>query len=304
MSKKTTLLIMAAGMGSRFGGLKQIEPVGPNGEIIIDYSVFDAKRAGFDKTVFIIKREFEKEFRDIVGKRMEKMMDVDYAFQQMEKIPPQFSIPEGRDKPWGTGHAIMCAQSVVDTPFCVINADDFYGRDAFESVAAFFRDAANTAQTPMRGCLVAHRAQNTMTTHGSVSRACCDVDDDGHLTALTERIKLIMQGDKLHDMVSGEFLSPDTLVSCTMYGLPPEVLPLLWREFELTLQAHKDDLSSVEFYLPTAIDALLKKGELVMSVTPTESRWYGFTYQEDRDKVVAALEAMTQSGEYPSPLWG
>ena len=300
---KPTLVIMAAGMGSRFGGLKQIEPVGKHDEILMEYAVYDAVQAGFGKVLFVIKEEMLADFKASVGARIAEHIDVDYCFQRNDNLPDGYAYPAGRQKPWGTGHAVVSCLGSVATPFCVINADDFYGRDAFVTVARFLA-AVNGARVPLQSCLIGYRAQNTMTEYGSVSRACCEVDGDGNLLSLTERIKLQMRDGRLHDNITGEDLDADTPVSVTMFGLPSEILPLLWHEFEALLQAHRDDLTSVEFYLPTAIDRLLKKGGLTMKVIPTESRWYGFTYREDREKVVAALAALTENGEYPAPLWG
>ncbi|MCL2546873.1 MAG: sugar phosphate nucleotidyltransferase [Oscillospiraceae bacterium] len=299
---KPTLVIMAAGMGSRFGGLKQIEPVGKHDELLMEYAVYDAIQAGFGKVLFVIKEEMLDDFKENVGARIAEHIDVDYCFQCNDNLPDGFAYPDGRQKPWGTGHAVVSCLGSISTPFCVINADDFYGRDAFMTVAKFLA-TMDKAQSPLQSCLIGYQAQNTMTEYGSVSRACCEMDADGNLISLTERTELQMRDGRLHDNITGEDLDADTPVSVTMFGLPPEILPLLWQEFEALLQAHKDDLSNVEFYLPTAIDALLKKGKLKMKVVPTESRWYGFTYREDREKVVAALSAMTESGAYLTPLW-
>jgi len=271
--KKTTLLIMAAGMGSRFGGLKQIEPVGPNGEIIIDYSVFDAKRAGFDKTVFIIKREFEKEFRDIVGRRMEKMMDVDYAFQTME------NMPEGREKPWGTGHAILCAESVVNTPFCVINADDFYGASAYQVM----NDHLKTSDLySMVGFLL----ENTVTENGTVARGVCKTDGE-FLTEIVEHLAIPKDND----------FPPGTAVSMNMWGLQLNIFDYLKEQFAEFMQKHGQEMKS-EFLIPTAIDQIIKSGQEKVKVLKTDDKWYGVTYRDDLEGVVNAVRALVESGKY------
>ena len=281
MNNKTTLLIMAAGMGSRFGGggLKQIAPVGPNGEIIMDYSVFDAKRAGFDKTVFIIKRDFEQEFRGIVGKRMEKLMDVDYAFQTMENMPP------GRDKPWGTAHAILCAESVVDTPFCVINADDFYGASAYRAMNEHLRTRNEYA---MAGFLL----ENTVSESGTVARGICRVEKDPatgeeYLADIVETMDIAKDND----------FPPGTPVSMNMWGLQRNVFDYLREQFAVFMAKHGTELKS-EFLIPRAIDEILKAGQEKVRVLKTEDKWYGITYQKDLEGVVAAVRAMADSGMY------
>jgi len=270
---KSTLLIMAAGMGSRFGGLKQIEPVGPNGEIIIDYSVFDAKRAGFDKTVFIIKREFEKEFREIVGKRMEKLMDVDYAFQTME------NMPEGRDKPWGTGHAILCAESVVNTPFCVINADDFYGASAYKVMNDHLK---SSKEYSMVGFLL----ENTVTENGTVARGVCQTDGD-YLAEVVEHLAI----PKDNDFPAG------TVVSMNMWGLQTNIFDYLKEQFAEFMSVYGTEMKS-EFLIPTVIDVIIKSGKERVKVLKTDDKWYGVTYRDDLEGVVNAVHEMIAAGKY------
>ena len=270
---ESTLLIMAAGMGSRFGGLKQIEPVGPNGEIIIDYSVFDAKRAGFDKTVFIIKREFEKEFRDIVGRRMEKLMDVDYAFQTME------NMPEGREKPWGTGHAILCAESVVDTPFCVINADDFYGASAYKVMNDHLK---TSSEYSMVGFLL----ENTVTENGTVARGVCQTKD-GYLEEIVEHLAI----PKDNDFPAG------TVTSMNMWGLQLNIFDYLREQFAVFMTKYGQEMKS-EFLIPTAIDEVIKKGQEKVKVLKTDDKWYGVTYREDLEGVVNAVRDLVDAGKY------
>jgi len=279
MNNNTTLLIMAAGMGSRFGGLKQIEPVGPNGEIIIDYSVFDAKRAGFDKTVFIIKREFEKEFREIVGKRMEKLMDVDYAFQTME------NMPEGRDKPWGTGHAILCAESVVNTPFCVINADDFYGASAYKVMNDHLKSSDLYS-------MVGFLLENTVTENGTVARGVCQTKKDPlaggeYLTEIVEHLAI----PKDNDFPAG------TAVSMNMWGLQLNIFDYLKEQFAEFMAKHGHEMKS-EFLIPTAIDEIIKSGKEKVKVLKTDDKWYGVTYRDDLEGVVNAVSEMIEAGKY------
>ena len=270
MNQKTTLLIMAAGMGSRFGGLKQMEPVGPNGEILMDYSVYDAKKAGFDKTVFIIKREFEQAFRDIVGRRMEKLMDVDYAFQTMDNMPP------GRTKPWGTAHAILCAEAQVDTPFCVLNADDFYGRDAFEVMHKHLRASGDYA-------MVGYLLENTLTENGTVSRAICEVEE-GVLKGMTEHLAIPFKNE----------FPKGTVCSMNMFGFRPNLFSYLHEGFAAFMRAHGHEEKS-EYLIPHAVDELIKSGKERMRVLDTDAKWYGVTHREDLPGVKAAIKALAYS---------
>jgi len=271
---KTTLLVLAAGMGSRFGGLKQMEPVGPNGEIIIDYSVFDAARAGFDKTVFIIKREFESEFREIVGKRMEKLMDVDYAFQTME------NMPEGREKPWGTGHAILCAESVVDSPFCVINADDFYGASAYKVMNDHLKSSDIYS-------MVGFLLENTVTENGTVARGVCQTDGE-YLSEIVEHLSI----PKDNDFPAG------TVVSMNMWGLQTNVFDYLREQFAEFMAAETGKELKSEFLIPSAIDRIIKSGAEKVKVLKTADKWHGVTYREDLPGVVNAVRELVASGKY------
>ena len=267
MNQKTTLLIMAAGMGSRFGGLKQIEPVGPNGEILMEYSLYDAKRAGFDKAVFIIKREFEQEFRGIVGRRMEKMMDIDYAFQPMDNMPP------GRTKPWGTAHAIMCAEARVDTPFCAINADDFYGRDAFEVMHRHLQASDGYA-------MVGYLLENTLTENGTVARGICEVEN-GYLKSVTEHLSIPFHNE----------FPKGTVVSMNMFGFMPNLFSYLREGFAAFMQAHGHEEKS-EYLIPRVVDELIRSGKERMRVLGTDAKWYGVTYRDDLPGVTAAIKEL------------
>lgn len=279
MDKKTTLVVMAAGMGSRFGGLKQIAPVGPNGEIILDFSVYDAVKAGFDKTVFIIRRDIEKDFREIAGRRIEKMTDVDYVFQDMDYLPEGFSVPDGRTKPWGTGHAVFCCKKAVDTPFALINADDYYGQKSYKIL---HDNLVANDET----CMVGFSLGNTITENGTVSRGVCDVQN-GILKSVVEHTDL--------DKNSG--IPLETIVSMNMWGLMPSVFESVGEDFVKFLGNLSNPLKE-EFYIPFVIDNMIKnKGEKVR-VLETDEKWYGVTYKEDKDTVVDAMKKFVEDGYY------
>jgi dTDP-glucose pyrophosphorylase len=275
----TTLLIMAAGMGSRFGGLKQIAPVGPNGEIILDFSVYDAKEAGFSKAVFIIKKEIEKDFREVVGKRIEKMMDVDYAFQELEKIPAPFTIPEGRVKPWGTSHAVLCARDKVSTPFAVINADDYYGKSAFKVINSHLVSSKEI-------CMVAYKLENTLTDNGTVSRGVCEVKD-GYLVSVTEHAAIAKEND----------FPKGTVVSMNMWGFMPSIFDELEKGLVQFLKAKGTELKS-EYLLPLTVDEMLKSGKAKVKALTSDDKWYGVTYKEDTPIVKAAIARLLSNGSY------
>ena len=279
----TTLVVMAAGMGSRFGGLKQIAPVGPNGEIILDFSVFDAMKAGFSKVVFIIKKEIEADFREAVGKRIEKMANVDYAFQEIPDVPAGFSVLPGREKPWGTGQAILAARSVVNTPFAVINADDYYGRSAFEIIQKHLSETGEM-------CLAGYKLGNTLTDNGTVSRGVCEVSEDGFLKSITEHTAL--------DKNSG--IPLDTTVSMNMWGLGLNIFDELQEGFVKFFENLKnaENPLKAEFLLPTAIDGMIKEGKANVKVLYTSDRWYGVTYKDDLPAVQEAIKDIMATGMY------
>ena len=298
------LLIMAAGMGSRYGGLKQIDPVGPDGEVILDYSIFDARRAGFKRVVFLIKHEIEADFRERVGQRIERFMDVRYAFQQLEKIPAPYTVPEGRVKPWGTGHAVLCCKELLDAPFAVINADDYYGPGAFQ--AAY--DALVNKDNGGHGyVMVGYRLENTLSDHGHVSRGVCDVDENGLLRGICERTHIIASCDGPLFTEDGETyrrLAPESLVSMNMWGFSPSLLDTLEKEFPAFLEkASAENPLKAEYFLPTVVDGMLHRGEATVRVLPCPDRWQGVTYPEDKPIVKAALARMAEDGLYPTPLW-
>lgn len=300
--REPTLVIMAAGMGSRFGGLKQVTPVDPEGHPILDFSLFDAKRAGFRRVVFIIKRELEQEFRERVGRRAEEHLDVSYVFQDLDRLPAGFSVPEGRVKPWGTGHAVACCQGVVDGPFAVINADDFYGPGAFTAVY----DYLSTNTEDSRYAMVGYRLRNTVTEHGSVSRGVCEVQD-GLLTGITERTKIYKRGDHAAYTEDDETfvdLPGDTLVSMNLWGFSAAFLEELWARFPAFLRENlADNPIKCEYYLPGVVNAQLSDGSASVRVLPCEETWYGITYQEDLESVRQAIARMKQEGLYPQYLW-
>ncbi len=300
--KKPTLVVLAAGMGSRFGGLKQITPVDAQGHKIIDFSLYDAKRAGFETVVFIIKHAIEKEFKELVGDRMKKHFDVRYVYQELDRIPENVSIPEGRVKPWGTGHAIACCADVVDGPFAVINADDFYGRGAINAIGAFLQAEHADNQHAMVG----YQLRKTVTEHGHVARGVCDVKD-GMLRSVTERTRIEKRGNDAaftEDGVTFEPLSGDTVVSMNLWGFQKAIFPQCQSRFETFLQNEmpKNPLKC-EFYLPSVADAQIKEGLGTVQVLPTDETWYGVTYQQDLQGVVEAVQRMKDQGLYPEKLW-
>lgn len=289
MSFNATLVVMAAGMGSRFGGLKQIEPVGPGGQAIIDFSVYDAKAAGFNKVVFIIKHEIEKDFKEIVGQRIEKLIDVDYAFQELDMLPDGFTCPEDRQKPWGTAHAIYCARDKVDTPFAVINADDYYGKSAYQKMYDHLKKQQGDF------CMVGFRLKNTLTENGTVSRGICKVED-GVLKAVDERTK-ILDCKYTEDDENWVELPRDCIVSMNMWGFTPEIFKYIENDLK-EFFAEKINVPKVEYYLPTVVSNVINRGQKDVSVLIAEDRWYGVTYKEDKAGVVSALNEKIEKGEY------
>ena len=290
MSFNATLVVMAAGMGSRFGGLKQIEPIGPKGEALLDFSVYDAKKAGFTKVVFVIKHEIEKDFKEIVGKRVEKVLPTEYVFQELDDLPEGFTCPEGRTKPWGTGQAILCCKDAVHEPFAIINADDYYGQSAFKKIYDQLKaDSENY-------CVVGYRLANTLTENGTVSRGVCVVED-GFLKKIDERTKI---KDCKYTEDDGETwvqMPEDTVVSMNFWGLTPDIFDFLEREFKAFLN-EKINVPKSEFYIPIVIGDLVKNGEKAVKVLVAEDRWYGVTYKEDKPSVVKALGDIVASGVY------
>lgn len=308
MCKKPVLVVMAAGMGSRYGGLKQIDPVGPCGEAILDYSLFDAYEAGFETAVIIIKNAIKADFMETVGKRLAgSPMEIRYAFQEMEKIPADYEIPAGRVKPFGTSHAVLCAKEEIDgAPFAVINADDYYGKSAFREIYRYLTNAKDTAVADY--CMVGYLLGNTVTDNGSVARGVCQADEKGNLADIVERTRIEKYTGGIHFTEDGETwqdLPADTLVSMNMWGFTPGFLEEIQKEFpefmEKQLPANPE---KAEFLLPRSVDRLVKAGKATVKILKSEDRWYGVTYAADKPMVVAALKAFTAQGKYPeSGLW-
>ena len=294
MSFDATLVVMAAGMGSRFGGLKQIEPLGPNGEALLDYSVYDAKKAGFNKVVFIIKHAIEKDFRRFVGSRIEKSIDVDYVFQETDMLPNGFVCPENREKPWGTGHAIYCCRNAVKTPFAVINADDYYGKTAYEHIYNHLKTDSQDY------CMVGFRLANTLTENGSVSRGVCNIEN-GILKSVTERTKII-DCKYTEDDVHWTALPSDTVVSMNMWGFTPDYFEYSEEYFKEFLKANMDNLKA-EYFIPLMVNKLINDGTARVKVLDTTSKWFGVTYAADRQGVVDKIQALVDAGEYPAKLF-
>ncbi len=305
---KPTLVVMAAGMGSRFGGLKQVTPVGPNGEKLIEYAVYDAMQAGFGKVVFIIKKAIEEEFKTNIGDRLANAIPVEYVYQELDRLPDGYAVPEGRAKPWGTGHAIMCCEGVVDTPFAVINADDYYGAECFKLIAEFFNKEQDADKKHLT--MVGYALKNTLTENGSVSRGVCVTDENSLLTSITERTRIEWhEGVPAFTEDGGETweeLAEDTVVSMNCWGFPAAALTefkALFTAFLDELQNGGKDVTKAEFYLPFAVDSMMKAGVADATVMTTADKWYGMTYKEDHQTVIDAIAKMTDEGKYPSPLW-
>lgn len=301
---KPTLYVLAAGMGSRYGGLKQLDGVGPQGQTIMDYSIYDALRAGFGRVVFVIRHDFEDDFRKKILSKYEGHVPVDVVFQSVDALPEGFVAPEGRTKPWGTNHAVMMAADTIHEPFAVINADDFYGREAFEVMARYLEALPESSKGQY--CMVAFRLGNTMTENGSVSRGVCTVDEKGHLSDVVERTSIAFtpQGAIEYTEADGSKgnLKADTPVSMNLWGFTPDYFAYSRREFVRFLTKHMARPKS-EFFIPSVVDKLVRNGEAHVDVLTTGSRWFGVTYPEDRADVVAKLAALHNQGEYPSVLF-
>ena len=302
MTHEPTLVIMAAGMGSRFGGLKQMTPVDEEGHFIIDFSLYDAYQAGFRRVAFIIKREIEQTFRETIGARMEKWFHVDYVYQELDRLPEGFAVPEGRKKPWGTAHAVACCRGVVEGPFAVINSDDFYGRGAYEAIYRFLTEN----KAPHHYAMLGYQLRNTVTEFGSVARGVCHVQD-GMLLDITERTKIFKRGQDAAYTEDGETfvpLSGDTQVSMNFWGFTPEILDEIWAAFPAFLTENLPvNPEKCEFYLPTFVGSRLAEGKVRVRVLPCMETWHGVTYKEDLDSVKAAIGQLKREGKYPARLW-
>ena len=302
MTHEPTLVIMAAGMGSRFGGLKQMTPVDEEGHFIIDFSLYDAYQAGFRRVAFIIKREIEQTFRETIGARMEKWFHVDYVYQELDRLPEGFAVPEGRKKPWGTAHAVACCRGVVEGPFAVINSDDFYGRGAYEEIYRFLTEH----ETPHHYAMLGYQLRNTVTEFGSVARGVCHVQD-GMLLDITERTKIFKRGQDAAYTEDGETfvpLSGDSLVSMNFWCFTPEILDEIWAAFPAFLTENLPaNPEKCEFYLPTFVGSRLAEGKVRVRVLPCMETWHGVTYKEDLDSVKSAIGQLKREGKYPARLW-
>jgi hypothetical protein len=299
-----TLIIMAGGIGNRYGGLKQIEPVGPGGEILIDYAIYDAIRAGFGKIVFLIRREIEDIFRERVGKAVEQSVETVYVFQDLSDLPPGFSVPPGRGKPWGTGHAVLSCRNVVDAPFGVINADDFYGPGAFEQLSGYLGQAQDRNGV-YDYCMIGYILSNTLSEHGSVARGVCQVSPDGFLEGIVERTRIAAFEDGVKYSPDGEQWIPlpaDSIVSMNMFGFTPGFMPELEARFPRFLQTAADPNTS-EFFLPNIVDELLSSGKARVRVLKTNEKWFGVTNPGDLPVVQDAIGRLVANGVYPSKLW-
>ena len=311
-----TLLVLAAGMGSRYGGLKQIDPVGPSGETVLDYAVFDAIRAGFDRVVFVIRREFDAIFREQIGAKYAGQIAVDYVFQSVDALPDSFRLTTPREKPWGTGHAVWCARESVKENFAVINADDFYGQDSFVRLGRFLAEAAAGAESCLDAAspetilapgvrprlpefaMVGFRLANTLSEHGAVSRGVCKSDANGVLETITERTGILTT-----EVGAGRTFSGEEIVSMNCWGFTPELFRGLDAQFREFLSQHGDQ-PKAEFYLPAAVSTMIGRGQATVRVLPTEASWFGVTYREDKPRVVAALAELVNRGMYPARLFG
>ena len=303
---KPTLVVLAAGMGSRYGGLKQVDPVGPSGEAILDYSVFDAHRAGFGKVVFIIRKDIEEVFRAQIGSKYEGLLPVDYAFQDIADLPPPYTVPDGRSKPWGTAHAIRAARNVVHEPFAAINADDFYGRDAFQQLGKFLQSsAAADGAAPLRFAMVGYKLSLTLSEHGSVARGICSIDSAGRLSKVVEHVKLVKTPTGAHDedpAAEVKDFSGDERVSMNLWGFTPALFDALEARFPAWLAANAQREKS-EWYIPFVVDEMVHEGAATVDVLPTESSWFGVTYREDKPFVTAEIRKLVDAGEYPASLF-
>lgn len=298
--KDLTLVIMAAGMGSRFGGLKQIEPVGPNNEFIIDYSIYDAKLAGFNKVVFVIKKENYEIFKETIGKRIEDKIEVSYAFQELDNIPNKYNVPEGRVKPWGTAHAILCCKDIVKGPFAVINSDDFYGQSSYKVLADFLKNKVNENHYAMVG----YKVSNTLTENGSVKRGICETSNN-YLTKIIESNVERINNEIICTPLDGTkpfIVDNDKTVSMNMFGFTSDIFKYLETDFSKFLDKNISNITS-EYLIPEVIFNMIKENKIKMEVLKTDSKWYGVTYKKDKDEVVNAINEMIQEKIYKNNLW-
>ncbi|KAF0237795.1 MAG: hypothetical protein FD181_1558 [Prolixibacteraceae bacterium] len=298
---KPTLLILAAGMGSRFGGLKQVEPVGPNGEAIIDYSIYDAIRAGFGKVVFIIRESFADAFKENFDKKLKGKIEVEYVFQELNMLPEGFTLPEGREKPWGTAHAILVAKDVINEPFCALNADDFYGFNAYKAMAKFLTESID----PQEYAMVGYKLNDTLSEFGSVSRGICEEDENKNLVKIVEALKIVKHENKIISIEndgSETLLTGNEIASMNNWGFKPSVFAQLEKRFTQFLKIEIDKPKS-EMYIPSVVFDLIDDKEATVKVLEANSPWFGVTYKEDKPFVIEKINALIAKGEYPKKIW-
>lgn len=300
------LIVMAAGVGSRYGGLKQIEPIGPNGEIILDYSIYDAKQSGFGKIIFVINRGMENAFRERIEQSIGKRCETEYVYQDLENLPDGFLVPQGRVKPWGTAHAVLSCNEVVNSSFAVINADDYYGRSAFHSLADYLQQARFQELT-YNFCLVGYKLKNTLTEHGHVSRGICTVDQNGQLIAVHERTRIQKFGAKIkytEDRQTWIEIHQDSVASMNIWGFTSDLFDELAARFKSFLVENQAALTTAEYFLPAVVNQLIAQDKALVKVLPTDEQWFGITYQEDVSRVKDAVHNLINIGVYPNQLWG
>jgi NDP-sugar pyrophosphorylase family protein len=298
---KPTLLILAAGMGSRFGGLKQVEPIGPNGEAIIDYSIYDAIRAGFGKVVFVIRESFADAFREKFDKKLHGKIEIEYVFQELDMLPKGFTLPEGREKPWGTAHAILVAKDVIKEPFCALNADDFYGKNAYQVMAKFLTSSENSVEYSMVG----YQLKNTLSEFGSVSRGICSVDKNQNLNKIVETTSIFKKENKIFSVEedgSETLLTGNESVSMNVWGFKPSVFETIEAKFSSFLKTEMNKPKS-EMYIPSVVFEMIAEQKATVKVLEADSPWFGVTYKEDKPYVVKKINALIKKGEYPEKLW-
>lgn len=305
--REPILVVMAAGMGSRYGGLKQIDPVGSGGELIIDFSLYDAMMAGFKKAIFIIKKETEEDFRSLLDDKAGRFIEIDYAFQDINDLPQGYSVPEGRVKPWGTCHAVLSCEGMTEGPFAVINADDYYGAGAFQMMYDFLEKATDTTEHYSYG-MVGYLLENTLTENGHVARGVCQTQEDGYLKEITERTKIMWRAGEIQyteDEETWVSVPKGTTVSMNFWGFTPSIMKEMKERFPAFLdKAMIENPLKAEFFLPLVIDQLLKENKAKIKILTSSERWHGVTYKEDKEGVVDALQAMKDKGLYPEVLWG
>jgi hypothetical protein len=300
-----TLVVMAAGIGSRYGGLKQIDPVGPSGEVVLDYSVYDALRAGFDRVVFIIRKDIETEFRERIGRRVEGAADTVYVLQSLDQVPPGFAVPAGRKKPWGTAQAILACRDAVASPFVAINADDYYGRTAFEAIAGYL---GRSGASDRRGdfAMVGYRLENTLSEHGTVARGVCQATADGDLAGIRELLKIKRFPDGIKHTENGADwlpLDPASWTSMNFWGFTPDLFDQLERRFPAFLRDHAARIEKAEFLIPEVVGGLIREKAARVKILPTREHWFGVTYPEDRPIFQKAIRRLVDAGAYPRDLW-